>query len=174
MAVFVIVILIYNDLIDSFSYIFLARSLLFLIYALIDIFLYFKVKIYDIVTQKGFFILTILDLVDFFSYFIIFSYLKFGKFRVGTMVLIFVHLIANIVGYCITESHFLEINRNPITSFFESVILIMFVFKICIDRDRYSWNGALSVYAATAYILIVIVGFSTFFYSVAFLCLVCF
>ena len=143
-------------------------------YALIDIYLYFKVKNYAIVTQKGFFILTILDLVDFFSYFIIFSYLKFGKFRVGTMVLIFVHLIANIFGYCNTESNFLEVYRNPITSFFESVILIMFVFKICINRNRYSWDGALSIYAATAYILIVIVGFLTFVYSVTFLCSVCF
>ena len=138
-------------MVDSFSYIFLARSLLFLTYALIDIFLYFKVKNYAIVTQKGFFILTILDLVDFFSYFIIFSYLKFGKFRVGTMVLIFVHLIANIFGYCNTESKFLGIYRNSFASFCESIILIMFVFKICRDITTYSWSEALSIYAATAY-----------------------
>ena len=89
------------------------------------------------------------------------------------MVLIFTHLAATIFGYCNNEEVKLNIFRSAKTSLLESIILIVFVFKICrnTNPDIYSWSSTLILYAITAYISISITGFLVFIFLMIILCL---
>ena len=128
----------------------------FFIYFIIDIIYYFNFRREILDYHKSFFILAILNFVDFFSYFFIFIYLQTGALRIAIMVLIFIHLVANFILYFNKHRNYVSIYRSYTASIIESMILIFFVFKIARYTESYSWNESFIFFAIVSYAILVI------------------